>query len=842
MDNKDYADALAALQNSIFNDNLSELLTPATEEVSAPVAPQWKPLRVTKNICGSIHLMTSSKSKNGRWETTPMTSDNNSIRLGQQITVAWALTPPVEENEIDGLNPSASYSMTGKDKDKYGELSIGLYRLGTMSNDRAVVTKQLNYNGDYNGKINFYAPKMPGLHVFRIFDAQSKDTLVETLAVSSEFVVIAVDDDVQTTLNRIQEALKDDKIGLAVNMIQATAENVSYSVHYSLQKKSFHASAFTDICNALLTAVDKVIQDTEDCHSEINKIEKELEVNNASNKEVEDASETDADEKVVSDAPAGESSNAVSNKLKECYQQLNHLLKFHTEAYDALVAIAKNRYCMELLHADRQNMIVEYVRDRYSVITQKFYSSHTSLQQGILSELTYVPSPNIPTHNYRYVSIDQMQRLDHIITQKYFIDKMQSPQLEATKETIRADLESLLHNHGVISPSSILTIFGSSKNNFGTNESDLDMCLLFRDERDKSVDKAELMSKVGEMLEKCGDRYEVKQIRQTARIPIVHFIDKRYPDLECDVAYSNPLAVQNTSLLRLYSELDMRVRPLAFIIKHWSKARDINNPGQGSLSSYGFIMLVIHFLQTRPNPILPNLQQLGKASPPPFVPLSQLSRLPPDQVQRLQKQQSLFQEQEARYTITHPLENIPCDTYFFQPQDMQRFQWLKAHCFEIAAEQQSRIVPSPGNGDNRPNGPNTTPLVVLLMEFFRYFAYEFDFRHQVLTLNQTKQIRFDKPVSQRANSKNFYAEKYCWKAQIDRLSISDPFEPWYDVAHVVKPGKMHVIRQEFVVSVVGTFIQVIGAHLNSVFALIYKCLYIYVESLHDHVSLFGGNF
>ena len=108
MESKDYSDALAALQGNIFNDfsqlnETNELKS--TEEIITPIIPQWKPLRITKNICGSIQLMTSAKGRNGRWETTPMTSDNNTIRLGQQLTVTWSLTPPIEEDMIDGLNP-----------------------------------------------------------------------------------------------------------------------------------------------------------------------------------------------------------------------------------------------------------------------------------------------------------------------------------------------------------------------------------------------------------------------------------------------------------------------------------------------------------------------------------------------------------------------------------------------------------------------------------------------------------------------------------------------------------------------------------------------------------------
>jgi terminal uridylyltransferase len=67
--------------------------------------------------------------------------------------------------------------------------------------------------------------------------------------------------------------------------------------------------------------------------------------------------------------------------------------------------------------------------------------------------------------------------------------------------------------------------------------------------------------------------------------------------LECDISLQNRLAVENSMLLRAYGSIDPRVRYLVFLIKHWAKARQMNSPSDGTLSSYGFILCVIHFLQ-----------------------------------------------------------------------------------------------------------------------------------------------------------------------------------------------------------------------------------------------------
>jgi len=74
---------------------------------------------------------------------------------------------------------------------------------------------------------------------------------------------------------------------------------------------------------------------------------------------------------------------------------------------------------------------------------------------------------------------------------------------------------------------------------------------------------------------------------------------------------NNSLAIENTRLIKLYTDIDERVRPLAMLIKYWAKSRVLNDAaGGGTLTSYTWILMVINFLQTRNPPILPSLQML----------------------------------------------------------------------------------------------------------------------------------------------------------------------------------------------------------------------------------------
>ncbi|KAI1822250.1 hypothetical protein F4861DRAFT_515318 [Xylaria intraflava] len=86
--------------------------------------------------------------------------------------------------------------------------------------------------------------------------------------------------------------------------------------------------------------------------------------------------------------------------------------------------------------------------------------------------------------------------------------------------------------------------------------------------------------------------------------------------VQCDINFSAHLALQNTLLLRCYSHTDPRVRPLILFVKHWAKTRGINTPYRGTLSSYGYVLMVLHYLVNIVEPfVCPNLQELAPPDP-----------------------------------------------------------------------------------------------------------------------------------------------------------------------------------------------------------------------------------
>ncbi|XP_020589752.1 UTP:RNA uridylyltransferase 1 isoform X2 [Phalaenopsis equestris] len=151
-------------------------------------------------------------------------------------------------------------------------------------------------------------------------------------------------------------------------------------------------------------------------------------------------------------------------------------------------------------------------------------------------------------------------------------------------------------------PDAELHVYGSCANSFGVSNSDIDVCLAIKDHE---ISKLDILLKLADIL-KSSNLQNVQALTR-ARVPIVKMMDPA-TGISCDICVNNLLAVVNTKLLKDYAQIDQRLRQLAFVVKHWAKSRRVNETYQGTLSSYAYVLMCIHFLQTRKPAILPCLQ------------------------------------------------------------------------------------------------------------------------------------------------------------------------------------------------------------------------------------------
>lgn len=169
--------------------------------------------------------------------------------------------------------------------------------------------------------------------------------------------------------------------------------------------------------------------------------------------------------------------------------------------------------------------------------------------------------------------------------------------------------------------------FGSSVNGFGKEGCDLDLILRLESEEVDTREsrlvfhtKANLnngRTQAQRYMESIGDMLQlflpgvnnVRRILQ-ARVPIIKY-NHEYLDLEIDLSMSNLTGVYMSELLYMFGQIDARVRPLVFCIRRWAQSTGLTNPSPGRwISNFSLTMLVLFFLQSLKQPILPSINHL----------------------------------------------------------------------------------------------------------------------------------------------------------------------------------------------------------------------------------------
>ncbi|NXF19610.1 GLD2 polymerase, partial [Rhodinocichla rosea] len=235
------------------------------------------------------------------------------------------------------------------------------------------------------------------------------------------------------------------------------------------------------------------------------------------------------------------------------------------------------------------------------------------------------------------------------------------------KELCRTELQREIQ---LIFPQSRLFLVGSSLNGFGTRTSDGDLCLVIKEEPipkffinfnttfqvNQKTEARRILSLLQKLFSTKLCNYIERPQLIRAKVPIVKFRDK----------------VRQVFYVFILLAVENRVRPLVLVIKKWASFHEINDASRGTLSSYSLVLMVLHYLQTLPEPILPSLQ---KNYPECFDPTMQL----------------------------HFVHQAPCT-----------------------------IPPYVSK--------NGSSLGDLLIGFFKYYATEFDWCHQMISVREAKAI------------------------------------------------------------------------------------------------------
>lgn len=245
-----------------------------------------------------------------------------------------------------------------------------------------------------------------------------------------------------------------------------------------------------------------------------------------------------------------------------------------------------------------------------------------------------------------------------------------------------------------------VSCFGSAANGLALTNGDVDVCLmvpkgalkLFNGkDKDgnsrpppkieiKAENEVQVLQSIKDILVK--NKMEIRSDLCHARVPILKLFDPQ-SNFQIDMCVNNRLVDHNTALVGAYMDLDERIRPLCLLIKFWTKSRDVNTTYRGTLSSYAYVLLVIHFCQTRSPPVLPCLQRMVDGEP-----VADGEEIPRDIVCHADKSS----ESPNEYNV-----------YFDKSKKKFRSR-------------------------------NTLAIGELLLAFFKYFAFEFDYTKSVVSV------------------------------------------------------------------------------------------------------------
>ncbi|PFH31217.1 polynucleotide adenylyltransferase [Besnoitia besnoiti] len=294
---------------------------------------------------------------------------------------------------------------------------------------------------------------------------------------------------------------------------------------------------------------------------------------------------------------------------------------------------------------------------------------------------------------------------------------------QAGMQRFLSQLQDLLN--GVLD-ACVVTPFGSAVNGLWTPQSDLDVCVQVRDASTRAG-QIKVLRQIAHALQPVLTH--LIEPRFQARVPIIHWTPRfshtfkgvgalsgrsyRHPvfrsllgttcddrrdkladggdvaagggrgrapsrDCErernsqmvsCDISVNNLLAVVNSKLLGAYVGIEPRLRTLGYAVKLWAKGRNINDRSRGTVSSFSLVLMLIHFLQNNVQPcVLPSLQDMAIRQ-----------RLPPVYIGGV----------DCRYTA--------------DPEAVKKeLEFLRGGA-----------------------PPNTETVGELLLQFFRYFGYEY---------------------------------------------------------------------------------------------------------------------
>jgi hypothetical protein len=214
------------------------------------------------------------------------------------------------------------------------------------------------------------------------------------------------------------------------------------------------------------------------------------------------------------------------------WSEKKQAIRIHAEAIDALTVLKKNHIIWDILSPQHQTTISAVIRF-FCPLLERFFESQEKMDSQRLLKLKFTPATMISLSSNSSSTISFMSDFAYITLNQSINEILPSlwpsDDFFINRENVRCRIQSLLLASGIIPNGTEIGIFGSSRNNFGSDGADLDMCLIIPNNNNNinsmNLDRAQMIEKIGEYLQSKEIGMLNVQIRSTARIPIVIFTD-----------------------------------------------------------------------------------------------------------------------------------------------------------------------------------------------------------------------------------------------------------------------------------------------------------------------------
>ncbi|XP_037024443.1 uncharacterized protein LOC119066221 [Bradysia coprophila] len=159
-----------------------------------------------------------------------------------------------------------------------------------------------------------------------------------------------------------------------------------------------------------------------------------------------------------------------------------------------------------------------------------------------------------------------------------------------------------------------LHLFGSTVMGLAFKDSDLDFYVELPNCEQHRSKKAQLKV-IRNILESSKEFANFESITKP-RVPIIKCIHLGTPT-NCDFNCSNRFGSLNSPIVAHLLNFDHRIHKLAIIIKYWTKIHDC--AGVNRISNYAVVWMLLYYLQTLPQPIVPPIHVFQRDVPPSMV-------------------------------------------------------------------------------------------------------------------------------------------------------------------------------------------------------------------------------